>query len=93
MDKQQLIEALKSEGFPIVYGWTDEPNTKYDKHKHEDRVSFYLLKGDVTFDFSGEKKTVAVGERFDVPVGREHKAIVGDAGAEYVVGAMKENDS
>lgn len=93
MDKEKLKETLKNEGFPIVCEWTDEPNTKYDKHTHEDKVSLSLLKGTIVFDFSGEKKVVKAGDRFDVPIQVEHKAIVGDEGAEYVVGVMKESDS
>jgi predicted nucleotidyltransferase len=90
----RLIYAtkLKEEGFSHVFDWHDEPNTEYPEHSHKGKVSFYVLKGSVTF--SGEINiTVNSGERFDVPVGVKHSAIVGPDGCDWVVGEEIEGDS
>ncbi|HEY0220829.1 MAG TPA: hypothetical protein VGC58_01260 [Candidatus Paceibacterota bacterium] len=93
MNEEKLKSQLQSEGFPVVYKWRDEPGTIYDKHIHQDKVSFYVTNGDIEFDFSSEKKLVKTGERFDVPPKIEHAAIVGKSGCEYVVGQMTEEDA
>jgi hypothetical protein len=57
-----LKKVLETEGFPIVYDWYDEPNTKYENHKHQGKVSFFVVEGSVTFS-GGINKTVSKGER------------------------------
>lgn len=90
--EQSLLQALKDEGFAHVFTWRDEPGTQYLEHSHKGKVSFYLTKGSVTF--SGDiKRTVSAGERFDVPVGVKHSAIVGAEGCDWVVGEEIEGDS
>lgn len=83
---------LKSEGFPIVYDWFDEPGTEYPPHIHKGKVSFYVVEGSVTFS-GGIQKTVSEGERIDVPLNIEHSAIVGEKGCRYVVGQEIEDDA
>lgn len=87
-----LKKNLETEGFPIVYDWYDEPGTKYPPHKHQGKVSFYVLDGSVTFS-GGIQQTVSKGERIDVPPNVEHSAAVGDKGCRYVVGQEIENDA
>ncbi len=85
MNKDLLITQLKKEGFAQVYEWIDKPYTKYSEHAHKGKVSFYITRGFVTF--SGDiNKTVSSGERFDVPVGVRHSAIVGLEGCDWIVG-------
>jgi len=44
--------------------------------------------------FSGETvATVIAGERFDVPIGTKHSAVVGPEGCDWVVGEEIEGDS
>lgn len=83
---------LKEEGFSHVFDWHDDPNTEYPEHSHKGKVSFYVLNGSVTF--TGEiNMTVNYGERFDVPIGVKHSAIVGPDGCDWVVGEEIEGDS
>ncbi|MDP1624872.1 MAG: hypothetical protein Q8L64_03800 [bacterium] len=90
--EKHLAEQLKKEGFASVYEWTDVPNTKYSEHAHKGKVSFFVIRGSVTF--SGNiTKTVSTGERFDVPVGANHFAVVGPEGCDWVVGEEVEGDS
>lgn len=83
---------LKEEGFAHVFDWHDEPNTKYDPHSHKGKVSFYIIQGSVTFS-GGITETIKAGERFDVPIGVTHSAVVGPEGCDWVVGEEIEGDS
>ncbi len=87
-------EILQSEGFVRVYEWHDEPHTEYHAHAHVGKVTLFIEKGDVTFHFADNTtRTVKAGERFDVPIGLEHSAVVGSNGCNYVVGEMVEGDA
>lgn len=90
-----LKKKLADEGFPYVYEWHDDAGTTYLEHFHKDNVSIYITEGDVTFTFpkTGETKIVSIGERFDVPTGEPHTALVGSSGCSYIVGEMIDGDS
>jgi GrpB-like predicted nucleotidyltransferase (UPF0157 family) len=90
--KDYLKKVLETEGYPIVYEWVDKPNTEYAEHFHKGKVSFYVMKGSVTF-LTGITRTVKAGERFDVPVGVTHTAKVSNDGCEYIVGQEIEGDA
>lgn len=93
MNKEELIVELKSEGFPYVYEWKDEPDTEYKTHSHKGKVSFYVLDGSITLNIDGIHTTFRKGDRFDAPIGIPHSAKVGTDGCEYVVGEEFEDDS
>ncbi len=76
---EQIKNEFRADGFSHVFTWHDEPNTKYEEHMHQGKTAFYIVKGSVTFT-SGFDKTIKEGERFDVPPGVLHSAIVGPAG-------------
>ncbi len=90
---ERYIQILENEGLPHIYEWQDQPGTIYKEHAHKDKVTIFLTDGSVTFDFSGEKKVVKATERFDVPVGKLHSAVVGEKGAIYIVGEMIDGDT
>lgn len=90
---EKYIQTLEREGFKHIFEWEDKPGTTYPVHAHKGRVTIFITDGSVLFDFSGEKKEVNAGERFDVPVNSPHSAVVGDKGAIYIVGEMIEGDS
>ena len=92
MNIQELKQKLVLENFPIIYEWSDEPNTVYEKHFHKGRVVFYVTRGSVTFS-GGIQKTVSTGERIDVPIGVIHTALVSPEGCDYVVGQDIEGDA
>ena len=87
-----LEKKLKSEGFKHVFTWHDEPGTAYPEHAHKDKVAFFVTRGSVQFS-GGIDKKISVGERFDVPVGIRHSAVVGPEGCDWVVGEMIEGDA
>jgi quercetin dioxygenase-like cupin family protein len=84
---------IRSEGFTHVFEWTDAPGTVYEPHAHKDRVTVITTRGMITFDINGEKRTFRPGDRFDVPPGVTHSAIVGPEGWSCVVGEMIPGDS
>jgi quercetin dioxygenase-like cupin family protein len=90
---ERWIKKFEDDGFASVYEWQDGPGTIYEEHAHKGRVSLFLTDGSITFDFSGEKKEVKAGERFDVPVGVPHSAVVGPQGWVVVVAEEIEGDS
>lgn len=90
---ESYIKKFEDEGFASVYEWSDPPGTVYDPHSHKGKVSIFLTDGSVEFNFSGDKKLVNAGERFDVPIGVTHSAIVGPAGWIVIVGEEIKGDS
>ena len=92
MNIDQLKQQLKGEGFISVYEWSDAPNTVYQEHQHKGKVSFFIVRGEVVFS-GGIDKVVKSGERFDVPPGVKHSAVVGSEGCDYIVGEEIEGDS
>jgi quercetin dioxygenase-like cupin family protein len=93
MDKELLKQKLADEGLPHIYEWHDEPGTDYPSHAHKGAVAMYILDGGLTFWFGEEIVVLKEGDRFDVPVGKEHMAKVGENGCTFLVGEMIEGDS
>jgi quercetin dioxygenase-like cupin family protein len=93
MDKEHLKHKLTDEGFPHVYEWHDDAGTKYPAHAHKDKVSMYILGGGLMFQFGDEEVNLKEGDRFDVPPGKEHTAVVGANGCDFLVGEMIDGDS
>jgi quercetin dioxygenase-like cupin family protein len=93
MGNDSLKEKLEAEGFKHVYEWHDEPGTDYPPHKHQGKVTLYITGGSLSFFIDGKVIELKDGERFDVPVGKEHTAKVGAEGCSYIVGEMIEGDS
>lgn len=90
---ERIIKQFESEGFTNVYEWQDPAGTTYPEHAHKGKVSLFVTDGSITFDFSDEKKEVYQNERFDVPVGALHSALVGPQGWIVIVGEEIEGDS
>ncbi len=90
---ERWIKKFEDEGFASIYEHQDAAGTVYEEHAHEGKVSLFVTDGSITFDFSGEKKEVKANERFDVPVGAHHSAVVGPQGWIVIVGEEIEGDS
>ena len=94
MEKENIRQVFAGEGFVHIFEWEDGPNTVYEEHAHQDRVTMFILRGGVTFMFEdGEIKSLQPGDRYDVTPQRKHTAIVGPEGRAYMVGEMIEGDS
>ena len=90
---EHWIKKFEDEGFANVYEWQDPAGAVYEEHAHQGKVSLFVTDGSITFDFSGEKKEVKAGERFDVPVGAKHSAVVGPAGWIVIVAEEIDGDA
>ncbi len=90
---ERWLKKFEEEEFVSVYEWQDAAGTVYEEHVHKGKVSLFVTDGSVTFDFSGEKKEIKAGERFDVPVDAPHSALVGPQGWIVIVGEEIEGDS
>ncbi len=90
---ERWIKKFEDEGFASVYEWQDPAGTVYEEHSHKGRVSLFVTDGSITFDFSGQKREIRAGERFDVPVSIPHSAGVGPQGWIVIVGEEIEGDS
>jgi quercetin dioxygenase-like cupin family protein len=90
---ERWLKKFEDEGFVSVYEWQDAPSTVYEEHSHKGQVSLFVTDGSIIFDFSGQKKEVKANERFDVPVGVPHSAVVGPKGCIYIVGEEIKGDS
>ncbi|MFW6210328.1 MAG: cupin domain-containing protein [Patescibacteria group bacterium] len=83
---ERWLETFEREGFASVYEWQDPPGTVYEPHTHRGKVSLFVTDGSVTVDLAGQQREVRAGERFDVPPGVEHSAVVGPDGWIVIVG-------
>ncbi len=90
---ERWLQKFEDENFVSVYEWQDAAGTVYPEHSHQGKVSLFVTDGSITFDFSGEKKEVKANERFDVPVGVLHSAIVGPQGWIVIIGEEIVGDS
>lgn len=92
MNIEELKQQFHNEGFPHVFEWTDEPNAIYGPHTHQGKVSVYVVRGEVVFS-DGIERTVKTGERFDIPPGVRHTAVIGSEGCDWIVGEEVEGDA
>ncbi len=90
---ERAIQTFEDEGFDSVYEWQDPAGTVYEEHSHKGKVSIFVTDGSITFDFSGTKKEVVANQRFDVPVGAVHSAVVGPQGWIAIIAEEIEGDS
>ncbi len=90
---ERWLKKFEEENFASVYEWQDPAGTSYPEHTHKGKASLFVTDGSITFDFGGEKREVKAGERFDVPVGQPHLAIVGPQGWIGIIAEEIEGDS
>ena len=80
------MDDLKKEGFSNIFSHTDSPGAYYPEHSHANVTCHYVLHGEITITSGGNTRTFTRGERFDVPAGEIHTAVVGDQGCTYILG-------
>ena len=90
---ERWLKKFEQEGFTSVYEHQDAQGTMYKEHSHKGKVSLFVTDGSIMFDFAGETREVKAGERFDVPAGKPHSAIVGPTGWIVIVGEEIDGDS
>lgn len=83
---ERWLQNFEKEGFTSVFEWSDPAGTVYERHVHKGKASLFVTDGSVTFNFEGVTREIKAGERFDIPIGATHSAVVGPDGWIVVVG-------
>lgn len=90
---ERWLQKFEQEDFTSVYEWQDPAGKVYEEHSHKGKVSIFVTDGSIFFDFSGKKKEVKANERFNIPAGVLHSAVVGPQGWIVIIGEEIEGDS
>ncbi len=86
MNEQSYERKLREEGFSGIFIHRDRPNACYPDHTHQGITAHIIIEGRITVTSEGKTVTYRSGERFDVPAGAVHSAIIGPEGCLYVIG-------
>jgi mannose-6-phosphate isomerase-like protein (cupin superfamily) len=86
MNEQSYERKLREEGFSGIFIHRDRPNACYPDHTHQGITAHIVIEGRITVTSEGKTVTYRSGERFDVPAGAVHSAIIGPEGCLYVIG-------
>lgn len=86
MNKKELQDKLREEGFSYTYIWEDAPNAFYPDHTHPNVTAHIILEGEMTVTSEGKTQIYKAGQRFDVPVETIHSARMGPLGCRYIIG-------
>ena len=90
MTQQEWIEKLIQEGYVGVSVCSNEPNTEFPEHTHEETTVHVILDGELTLHDPDGAHVLHVGERFEIPAGKKHSALCGPQGCTFVVGTKKQ---
>jgi uncharacterized protein YjlB len=76
-----LWQLMTAEGLN-PYSWSNGPLDVYSAHSHSYNKVIYVVQGSITFGLPGLGKqlTLKAGDRFDLPAGTIHDAVVGSQG-------------
>jgi quercetin dioxygenase-like cupin family protein len=76
-----IQHILHSEGLQ-AHRWSSGPGEVYAAHAHEHHKVLYVVSGSITFGVPEEGQHIALsaGDRFEVPAGIRHDAVVGAEG-------------
>ncbi len=76
-----LQHILHSEGLE-AQRWSSDPGHVYAAHAHDYHKVLYVVSGSITFGLpdQGQHIRLAVGDRFELPAGTLHDAVVGAEG-------------
>lgn len=76
-----ITHILHSEGLE-AHRWSNGPGYSYEAHVHEYHKVLYVVTGSIMFGLpeEGQHITLAAGDRFELPPGVLHDAVVGEDG-------------
>jgi quercetin dioxygenase-like cupin family protein len=79
---EEEIRAELEEQQLKVYRWSNAPDDVYVGHTHGYHKIVYVLDGSIRFELPTrhEAFNLKVGDRFDLPAGIRHSAVVGPGG-------------
>jgi quercetin dioxygenase-like cupin family protein len=68
--------AFRAEGLAPI-AWSADPGHRYGTHDHARHKVLYCVEGSITFTTADGDVVLHPGDRFDLPAGTRHSAIVG----------------
>jgi quercetin dioxygenase-like cupin family protein len=72
-----------------VYGWSNGPGDRYERHSHSYDKLLYCTRGSIDFILGdGRALTLRAGDRMVLPAGTPHGALVGPDGCACVEGKV-----
>lgn len=76
-----IRNLLHTEGLE-PYRWSNAPGDVYGAHSHAFHKVLYVVEGAITFGLPdlGQHLALGPGDRFELPAGIQHDAVVGSAG-------------
>ena len=79
---ESTLRQLCAEQGLHPYQWSNGPHDTYAAHSHEYDKVIYVVRGSITFGLPqlGQKLTLKVGDRLDLPADTVHDALVGAQG-------------
>lgn len=87
-DASAIEKQLRTEARD-VYGWSNAPGDRYEKHAHAYHKLLYCTRGSIDFILGdGRTLTLTPGDRMLVPAGTQHAARVGPDGCACVEGKV-----
>jgi quercetin dioxygenase-like cupin family protein len=87
-DERTLRQRLEAEGLQARL-WSNGPGDRYATHEHAYHKVLYCVRGSITFELTatGERVTLAPGDRLDLLPGTAHAALVGPEGVACIEAA------
>lgn len=88
LDASAIEKRLRSEARD-VYGWSNGPADRYERHTHAYHKLLYCTRGSIDFILGdGSRLTLTPGDRMLLPAGTPHAALVGPDGCACVEGKV-----
>ena len=86
MDKKEIGERLRKEGYESIRELSDPANIEFPEHDHAGDHVLVVIKGSIEIAAEGKKILFKAGETFYSPAKIPHSAKIGPEGCEYIVG-------
>jgi quercetin dioxygenase-like cupin family protein len=87
-DPSAIEQQLRGEARD-VYGWSNGPGDRYERHVHAYNKLLYCTRGSIDFILGdGRTLTLRAGDRMLLPAGTPHGALVGPEGCACVEGKV-----
>ncbi len=79
--QDEIEQILEGEGL-LYYSWSNGPGDIYPAHVHPFDKILYVVSGSISFELPSNGKSILLkaGDRFELPAGTWHGAIVGPDG-------------
>ena len=82
MPDEDLLRRILADDDLDPYIWSNRAGDVYGAHSHSYHKVIYVVRGSITFGLpdSGDRITLNIGDRLELPAGIAHDAVVGQQG-------------